>query len=550
MKTVVIVEDQDDQRVPLQKALERRGFRVGVAATVAEAYRVIEELGEETDVMVLDMALEDPDAHNTTGAEIAIEVRNQHPEWMPEYLIITGHPGVVNFYRLALRLGVAAYFAKNEVIKDDVIRHIRVLALKRSLRFDRPKVMDALNSISKSTKNLSDAVKKFCREMLAESLKDCLGIPYILLLTDERGTQNVATNTDLLPGYGSFYAVLQELAHGVTKLTSPYVVSKQDLEGLPAPANANEEQVLARLSGAALVPLADFMNYRLSLALFVSRPEEFKFPENVEQMAAVLTQHVRPNIVENFLSILVHLYSQKRAVLKSISYLCLYVGQEQQRMIEQGVNRRDLQEESETHQSLKTMADDLWQTGTILNSAANIPAPVSFPTLEMKKLIESEFAELRDVDVLNELKLTVEGSCRVSAENDLDIAVRCLLQWLAQRRTDTPPTLKPEIRVRCLETEEDSLIIFEDRSRRLSEKLRQHLFEPFSTSLNLAAGASKSGPGLYLPLYLAQVLVEEKYGGRLDDESNKMEGDIGHRLVMRFRPPGEPLITNNAPDDV
>jgi len=29
-------------------------------------------------------------------------------------------------------------------------------------------------------------------------------------------------------------------------------------------------------------------------------------------------------------------------------------------------------------------------------------------------------------------------------------------------------------------------------------------------------------------------LVEEKYGGRLEDKSDELEGAIGHRVVMRF----------------
>jgi hypothetical protein len=71
------------------------------------------------------------------------------------------------------------------------------------------------------------------------------------------------------------------------------------------------------------------------------------------------------------------------------------------------------------------------------------------------------------------------------------------------------------------------------------------LFEPFSTSVVRTSGGGESGPGLYLPLYLAKVLVEEKYGGRLSDESDTMDGDIGHMLMMCFRPPrGQPTINS------
>lgn len=548
VKTIVIVEDRAEQRVPLQNALKRRGFRVEGAATVAEAHRVIRDLGESIDVMVLDMRLDDPDAPTTTGADIAIKVRDQHPDWMPEYLIKTAYKDVVNYYRLALHLGAAAYLAKKEGIAE-FVRYIRALALKRSLRAERPRVMTALSSISESTKNLSEAVKKFCRDMLAGELNACLGTPYILLLTDDHGTQNVATNTGLPTGYEMSYAAIQAMAHGITKSSFPYVVSGQDVEGLPTPTNATGERIMARLSGAALLPLANVMNYSLSLALLTPQPGESKYPEDIRQLAAVLAQHVRPSIIEHFLGILVHLDSQKRAMLKSISYLCLYVGQDQQRIIEEGVARKELQEKSDTHRSLMRMADDLWQTGTILNSAANSLPQDASSTFEMKDLIEREFSDLRDVMNLEELNLRIEGTCQVKADDDLAIAVKRLLQWLAQRRAETPPTLRPEIYVRCAEKEDSLLIIFEDCSRRLPAKLREQLFEPFFTSVILATGSSGSGPGLYLPLYLAKVLVEEKYGGWLTDESDTMEGDIGHRLVMSFSPPGKQPALKDAADD-
>src|ERR1700756_340755 len=86
-KTVVVIEDLETQRMALQNVLERRGFRVGSAATVAGARQGIEALGEEIDVMVLDMRLEDPEDPDTTGADIGIEVQDQHPNWLPEYLI-------------------------------------------------------------------------------------------------------------------------------------------------------------------------------------------------------------------------------------------------------------------------------------------------------------------------------------------------------------------------------------------------------------------------------------------------------------------------------
>lgn len=539
-KKIAIVENQKHQREALQMMLEGPGIEVYTAARVAEAYSLIEELGDDLDVLVLDMSLADPEARNVTGADIAIRSRDLHPDWTPERLIITAYPTAVN-YRLALRLGVAAFLSKGEALDEDFVRYIRVLALRRSLRADRPHVTQTLSSVSASAKTLSGAVGKFCREMLSLELSACLATPYLLLLTDEGGTRNVATNTVISTGYAPLYDDVQKIAHGITKFKGPYVTLEPDADILPRGATEAERRAAARLAGAALLPLASVRDFRLSLVLPVSRPDEYDYAEDVSQLAAVLAQYVRPSIIEHLLSILVQLDAQKRVMLKSISYLCHHIGYEQQRIVEGGLALGHLKEESDTHLSLRLMADDLRQTGAVLSGVADGTGKGAASTLEMRSLVEQEFESLRELWDAGPgtLELCAEGSCRVRAGEDLGIAVKRVLQWLAQRHLETPHGVVAAIYVLCVEREDGPSVTFEDRSRRLPRELREHLFEPFSTSLALMTGAGRGGPGVYLPLYLSQVIVEEKYGGRLEDESDEMRGEVGHRLVMRFGPPGE-----------
>jgi len=153
----------------------------------------------------------------------------------------------------------------------------------------------------------------------------------------------------------------------------------------------------------------------------------------------------------------------------------------------------------------------------------------------MKELVERARVELDERMFLGDLKFTVEGSCRVKARrDDMYVAVIRVMQWLAQRRFETSPEVEPEIRVYCRDDNKYSIVNFEDRSARLPENLREQLFQPFSVSVVRPSETKLRGPGLYLPLFLSKMLVEEKYGGWLDDRSDELEGDIGHRLVMRF----------------
>ena len=535
-KTIAIVEDDIEQRNFFVNALGRRGFRAEGAGTVKEALRLLEELGETTDVMLLDMQLLDPD-DPSTGAEIAIKLRDKHPDWMPEYVVKTAYSYIVDYYRFAIELGVAAYLSHDKVTEEDVIRHIRALALKRALRVDRPQVMAALSAISQSTRNLSQAVVTFCRDMLASELDACLGTPYVLLLSDEYGTQNVATNYNLPNGYQSFYAAIQEMAHSINTPSSPYVISDVEIKGFPTPTTATDVIILERLPGAAFLPLAKVMQFKLSLILFVPRSGEWKLAEETGPFASVLAQHVRPSIFEHFLGMLIQLDAQNRMMLTSASRFCLYIGQEQERIIGDGLKSAELQRETNLYHSLSTMAEDLRRTGTILDSATSGHAREALAVIEMKDMVEKELSDLMATTDFGNLNFFVAGSCQVNAGSDLAIAVKRLLQWLIQRSTETPPAMEPEIQVQCIACEHDSKIIFRDRSRRLPTGLREQLFEPFSTSVLRTSGEGESGPGLYLPLYLAKVLVEAKYGGRLSDESDAMEGDIGHMLMMSFKPP-------------
>lgn len=536
-KTIVVVEDRHEQREPLVNALVRRGFHAIGAATAAAARRIIGELGEKTDVLVLDVVLDDPDEPETSGPDIAIESSARHPDWMPEHLFLTVHDQDADNYKLAMRLGAAVLLGKANVELNDIVQHVRALALKRALWVERSRVVERLGSISESSKSLSHAVGKFCREMLAGELNACLGVPYVLLLTDERGTRNAATNTDLPLQYSSPYAAAQIMAHGINNISPPYVISEHDLTGLPTPSNDDEAYMLNRLAGASLVPLAGLKKFRLSLALLPPRSGEVKYREDSRLLASLLTQYVRPSVVEHFLGILIHLSTQKRARLKSISDLFLSLGQDQQRIVDEGVASQDLRGGSDTHQKLATMADDLQRTGAILGSAWNRTLTVASPRFEMNDLIRRVSLDSRQEQPAGGLDFAVEGTCYVRAvREEMRVVVKRLLQWLVQRGVETPPGVRPRVHVRCAEIEDGPLIVFEDRSRRLPPDLRARLFEPFATSVTATAEAGEGGPGLNLPLYLAKVLVEEKYGGSLEDETDEMDGEVGHRLVMRFGP--------------
>jgi hypothetical protein len=146
------------------------------------------------------------------------------------------------------------------------------------------------------------------------------------------------------------------------------------------------------------------------------------------------------------------------------------------------------------------------------------------------------------------------------AEDDFWLSSLRILQWMVQRKKETPGNVSPEISVRCIKNCDKVDVFFEDRSRRIRRSLRQKLFDPFTQSSRpplpkLIGEPTGTGavalqpiedvkPGLYLPLYLAKILVEVKHNGELLDQSDEVdtepgefssEGKLGHRFVMRLR---------------
>ncbi len=533
-KTVMVVEDYEVQRLTLHNAFKRRGFQVESAGTVAEARRIFEGLGNQIDVAVLDMRLEDPAEPETTGADLGIEYQKRHADWTTEFLIHSAY-AEVNYHKLALQLGAATYLSKAETTLEDVICHVRALALRRALRLERPKVAEAMRWIVDSTRSLSDAVLNFCQEVLAKELENCLDSPYMLLLTDENGTQNCASTTNLPLGYEQIYTVLQAMAHGNSSFAEPYVFNSHQMKAMPGASNPVEAAVYESLLNSAFVPLANVHDFRLSVGIFKQPPGEKKDSDEPDKLAAVLAQYVRSTVVEHFLRILVHLDSQKKTMLKNTSRLCLSLGQDQQSYVKEGVEQKELQEGSPTHWKLAVMADDLRQTGAILANVSSSERKVVWKPIRIKQLLEEAWADLSQKMFLDDIKFKVIGDCEANVDpEDMVIAVSRLLQWIALRKNKTVRELEPAITVRCEESPSWSQVSFEDQSNRLPEQLRRYLFMPVSLSVEPQVGTEVRGPGLYLPLFLAKMIVEEKYGGWLDDKSDEMEGEVGHRLVMRF----------------
>src|SRR5438270_5514368 len=179
-KIVFIVENEPGLITTYAQELKARGLDVYSAETVREARYLIAELGEKIDVALLDMKLEtDPDEPRTTGADLGLELKKRCISITPEFLIRSGYSEVA-YLKSALELGAAAYMSKDTYI-NDIIRHVRALMLRHYLKVENPNVVEELNRIAATTKNITDSIGSFCEHIIAPTFADCLGPPFILL---------------------------------------------------------------------------------------------------------------------------------------------------------------------------------------------------------------------------------------------------------------------------------------------------------------------------------------------------------------------------------
>lgn len=562
-KRVLIIEDRDRQRVALHESLAVRGFEVYSAGRVSQARQLAEEHWNELDVVILDMRLEDPDEPETTGADIGIEFRDKKGGFPPEFLIYSAY-AEIDYYRLALKLGVAAYLPKTgdnqvDVIKPDnrldVIRHVRILALRRALDGENPITTNKVAQIAAISQTRAEAIVTFCQNVLRPEFESCLGAPFVILFSEGNNTQNCANNAGLPLGGSGFYHTLQALAHGRGNVTEPFVLEVGELE---TPTDVEAARLYERMNHSAFVPLPISHNFKLSVGILQeSESTHTPVPEDAKALCKVIAQYLRPTVFENMLSIWSQ-WTELRTTRSSMARACLFVGQE----LEDMLPSREGGEVSVSQDSLDRLWDlsaDLNDTGQLLAHLESKRWNEKSEPISLREVAEMTWGWITQAEKTPEGSFNVEGDCILKADRgDLEIAISRLLHWFAQRRPLTPFDEVPLVSVKCSETDTGPTIIFEDRSQRLNKKLRAEMFAPFAQAVPVPVPfgseveplesnetARETSPfedgrkhaGRYLPLYLAKMLVEGRYHGTLEDHSD--EGDLKdlpyrHRIVMQF----------------
>jgi len=124
MSRILVIDDEEDVRLALQRRLEREGHEVSLAGTTAEGEAALADSEEVFDVVITDMSMEDGES-GVRMLKAAIQ-----RDVFTEVIILTAYGNVRNAVT-CMQLGAYDYVEKN--IADVDVYELLMLKISRAL---------------------------------------------------------------------------------------------------------------------------------------------------------------------------------------------------------------------------------------------------------------------------------------------------------------------------------------------------------------------------------------------------------------------------------
>jgi DNA-binding NarL/FixJ family response regulator len=541
-----VVENQKGTAASLVKRLQHRGFQATSVSNIAQTRALISNPREHFDVAILDMLMEDPVDKSTTGIDLGYEIRESQHELPPEFLVYSAHDKPAH-YDAALQLGVAAYIKKGTKDEADIFSHISSLALRRGLSPVRHEIGQKIERIAEEDNDVITAVSSLCTQVIKPEIDVSLGVPSIFLLSDDKGTRNLVTDTGMPADFGQAYEQIQNETFDKDSDSDPFVFEGGTLAG---ELDAQGRDVLRRLEGSTFLRLYAADGLRLSVGILRGeRTAALAAEKEPRKLASILNPYLGPpvNRLLKYLSRIeaaidkAKASAQRTILLDYTSKFCLSVGGTQMSVLDEAVEKGEIDPANECFQKLHKLAVDLHTTGkefSQLLGTRHRATPPAAPSekVSARSVVDKAWKMMEVQHLVDRLELAQRGEDFSLAieEKDLLVAVLRMLQWMAQRITVRPTGPNQKIEVAYEKPAGRLEIHLTDQGRILGAQLRRKLFDPFTLGnpTDVEVSGKETLPGLYLPLYLAKTLVEVKNKGLLQDRTD--ESKPGHHFVLSF----------------
>jgi CheY-like chemotaxis protein len=543
-KRVFYVEDDTLQRLALKRALTERGFDVVAVGTVAEARQEMTRFVGGIDVALYDLLLEmDPHCGNTSGAILAAEMWKAHEEWPPEFLFHSALENV-EYYRLALQVRVGAYLGKSEATLHDVIRYIRVLALRHALSVRRPGALKRLGTLAQRCPSGAAVLQAFCHDILEPELRECLGAGFALVL-ESKGERRWCGGSWKDP-WASMEPLrtLQAIARSRAMLGAPFIID----ESTEQVVEESDKEAVRALRGATVVRLAAHQFAEMFLLLEAGNDDD-PLAESAPKLAHLLGELLGPTIVEHMLTLVSffeRFAERERTAIQNTSRLTLVLGHRLAEIHGLAMDQDEADAGAAHLQQLAELQEELQDAGQVLSNLvaqldhhkASDYSALPAPAVRARAVLEKAWHAVPRPSHMTDALCVEDDVEVVGSDEDLGRVFQALLQWMVQRAAFLGEGAKGKITARCTAGAERAEIIIDGPGRRLPRPIREELFMPLTDAvLEPPTEKHPEGRRLVLALYVARMLLAVRHHGTLEDRSDALAAPQGHRFVVTLPRP-------------
>lgn len=159
---ILIIDDDPDFVAIYRDMFERQGLQVTVAQTTDDSTRMLEDLGRDLDVVLLDQKLQDP-----RGLDLITRAENLAP--FAKTIVVTGYATAEAIER-AFQLGVYDYLVKNgafaALIRAKVRNAVEVTSERRLAALSRERVVSELRSTWAAVRTTTNRNRKLLEELV------------------------------------------------------------------------------------------------------------------------------------------------------------------------------------------------------------------------------------------------------------------------------------------------------------------------------------------------------------------------------------------------
>jgi CheY-like chemotaxis protein len=534
IKSVVVVEDGEK----ISETLALYGFKPVSGATISQTLALLYEHKDDAAVIILDMNLFNfpdyleqaaRDGAEVTGIRLAKRLLRERRVQRPEIIILSAFPGHVDYLQQAIEGGASDYLSKAaEADRQRFVPSVQSLALKYS--FQPSSFNDnEITKLAEGHANSFELLSHFCHNKLARELDLCLArASYLLLFRNKRGdAKGSSGNGEYFSLYTDVRDVPDRAEFDYLKLhqrifdqVSRYIVYVPEPDVLP-PGGVD------KLKGFTFIQLVNTSEVEIALGILSPFPVKDllgAYPFSTSALAETLIKHASP-VLETFMEKLVFRWREKQNVrLERVKTVADFSGSVQRRLKAMLSDQKPetIARAAEDHDRLKQLAQELAdyssRLSTLLESSRGVTRSAKGEMTRLSDVAQEIKTEYDRLGYFDDISLAVEADCLVPAERYyLSLALRELVKWAVERRTEVARGEKQLIQIRCTVQGNWMEIYFSENSERLSKRVREgYLFEPMS------------------PLYMAQTIIEVACHGKLIDATDESQVMEGHLFKIRL----------------